>query len=84
MADELICHIWGKVSSEGDLRPEEQQIDSLVAACYEEMGLTENSHQQTKIKSLIYGLMNHQSTIICAPTMNGKSTAIKVRVQKPS
>ena len=54
------------------------QLDNEVKQHFDSMGIANTEAQSQRIVSLVKNIKNRASTILCAPTMTGKTILLKV------
>ena len=64
-----------------DERLKGSQLDKEVGSHFDSMGLANTEAQSQRIISLVKNIRNRASTILCAPTMTGKTILLKVKVE---
>ena len=83
VADKILDHIWGSETSllmkKDSNSAQDGKFEDITPKIFEKLKLSQNEVQIRNVNSLLYNLREGFSTILCAPTMTGKSIMLKVR-----
>jgi hypothetical protein len=78
IAHDINESIWGQESLEGDLKETSSAIHQRIEAEQDQLGIHVHEGLTKKTDSLLQNLSRFRSTILCGPSLSGKSTILKV------
>ena len=85
VADKILDHTWGSENSllmkkdSNSSSGQDGKLEDITPKIFENLKLSQNEVQIRNVNSLLYNIREGFSTILCAPTMTGKSIMLKVR-----
>ena len=88
IAESILKHVWGyetTIASDGSGSQEESSParsgevpEQTISNHFEKLKHSKNQNQISGVQSLLYNIHEGFSTILCAPTMTGKSIMLQV------